>query len=150
LPTEAEWEKAASWNESTGEKYTYPLGNDFDERSLNFCDKNCAYDFANKFLDDGYPGTSPVGSFPEGASPYGALDMAGNVMEWIADWYAADYYQSSPASNPLGPESGQQRISRGGAWATNDFYVTTTTRFEWEGSSFQHRALGFRCAEGLK
>ena len=147
LPTEAEWEKAASWNDLTGEKYIYPWGNSFDEMLLNFCDKNCAYDFATKHLDDGHAGTSPVGSFPGGASPYGALDMSGNVMEWVADWYSADYYQTSPASNPLGPDSGQQRVSRGGAWATNDYYVSSARRFAWD-HPFQHRALGFRCALG--
>jgi formylglycine-generating enzyme required for sulfatase activity len=147
LPTEAEWEKAASWNDLTGEKYIYPWGNRFDEILLNFCDKNCAYDFATKHLDDGHAGTSPVGSFPGGASPYGALDMSGNVMEWMADWHSADYYQTSPASNPLGPDSGHQRVSRGGAWATNDYYVSSARRFAWD-HPFQHRALGFRCALG--
>ena len=60
-----------------------------------------------KHLDDGFAETSPVGSFPDGASPYGVLDMSGNVLEWVADWYAADYYQRSPTSNPLGPDSGR-------------------------------------------
>jgi eukaryotic-like serine/threonine-protein kinase len=85
--------------------------------------------------------------YPARASPYGALDMSGNVMEWVADWYGADYYENSPAANPLGPDSGQQRISRGGAWATNDYYVSSTRRFAWD-HPFQHRALGFRCVLG--
>jgi formylglycine-generating enzyme required for sulfatase activity len=147
LPTEAEWEKAASWNDLTGEAYRYPWGNHFDQKRLNFCDRNCPYDFATKSLDDGYAKTSPVGSYPDGASSYGALDMSGNVMEWVADWYGADYYENSPASNPLGPDSGHQRISRGGAWATNDYYMSSARRFEWD-HPFQHRALGFRCARG--
>jgi formylglycine-generating enzyme required for sulfatase activity len=147
LPTEAEWEKAASWNELAGEKYVYPWGYDFDETRLNFCDKNCGYAFADKSLDDGYAETSPVGSFPEGASPYGVLDLSGNVIEWAADWYAADYYQSSPPSNPLGPGSGQTRVMRGGAWAINRYYVSSAQRWAWN-PSFQHRALGFRCALG--
>jgi formylglycine-generating enzyme required for sulfatase activity len=148
LPTEAEWEKAASWNHVTGEKYIYPWGNNFDETLLNFCDVNCAYDFATKDLDDGHAKASPVGSFPDGASPYGALDMSGNVMEWVADWYSADYYRTSPDSNPFGPNSGQQRISRGGGWATNDYYVSSARRFAWD-HPYQHRALGFRCALGI-
>ena len=147
LPTEAEWEKAATWNDRTGEKYAYPWGNDFDARRLNFCDKNCLYDFATKHLDDGFAETSPVGSFPDGASPYGVLDMSGNVLEWVADWYSPDYYERSPNSNPLGPDWGQTRVVRGGAWATNGYYVSSARRWEWN-PSFQHRALGFRCALG--
>lgn len=145
LPTEAEWEKAASWNNVAGEKYAYPWGNDFQETRLNFCDKNCLYDFAAKHLDDGFAETSPVGSFPEGASPYGVLDMSGNVLEWVADWYSPDYYEWSPPSNPLGPGVGQTRVVRGGAWATNDYYVSSARRDSGV-PSFQHRALGFRCA----
>ena len=147
LPTEAEWEKAATWNDRKGEKYAYPWGNDFEARRLNFCDKNCMYDFAEKHLDDGFAETSPVGSFPDGASPYGVLDMSGNVLEWVADWYSPDYYGRSPASNPLGPASGQTRVLRGGAWAINSYYVSPARRWEWNPSS-QHRALGFRCALG--
>ena len=147
LPTEAEWEKAASWNDRTGEKYAYPWGNDFDARRLNFCDKNCLYDFAANHLDDGFAEASPVGSFPDGASPYGVLDMSGNVLEWVADWYSPDYYERSSNSNPLGPGSGQTRVVRGGAWVTDGYYVSSARRWAWD-PSFQHRALGFRCALG--
>src|SRR5688572_19078745 len=147
LPTEAEWEKAATWNDRTGEKYAYPWGNEFHATRLNFCDRNCLYGFAAKHLEDGFAETSPAGSFPDGASPYGVLDMSGNVLEWVADWYAADYYQSSPASNPAGLDFGQTRVVRGGAWATNGYYVSSARRWEWN-PSFQHRALGFRCALG--
>ena len=148
LPTEAEWEKAASWHDLTGEKYAYPWGDDFDGTRLNFCDKNCQYAFADKSLNDGYAKTSPVGSFPQGASPYGALDMSGNVLEWVADWYAPEYYQTSPASNPLGPGSGQARVMRGGAWASYGYESSAARRWAWD-PSFQHRALGFRCALGI-
>jgi formylglycine-generating enzyme required for sulfatase activity len=147
LPTEAEWEKAATWNDRTGEKYAYPWGDEFNSARLNFCDKNCLYDFATKLWDDGFAETSPVGSFPNGASPYGVLDMAGNVMEWVADWYSPDYYGRSPTSSPLGPDWGQTRVVRGGAWATNSYYLASARRWEWN-PSFQHRALGFRCALG--
>ncbi len=147
LPTEAEWEKAATWNDRTAEKYTYPWGNDFEAKRLNFCDKNCLYEFATKQFDDGFAETSPVGSFPDGASAYGVLDMAGNVLEWVADWYAPDYYGHSPTSNPLGPEWGQTHVMRGGAWATDGYSVSSTRRWEWN-PSFPHGALGFRCALG--
>jgi eukaryotic-like serine/threonine-protein kinase len=147
LPTEAEWEKAASWNYISGEKYEYPWGNDFNEKLANFCDESCSYDFAIPYFNDGYAETSPVGSFPQGASPYGALDMSGNVWEWVADWYAGDYYESSPASNPLGPDSGQERVVRGGAWATNHSFLPASRR-DSGNPSFPHRALGFRCALG--
>ena len=66
--------------------------------------------------DDGYAMTSPIGSFPAGASPYGCLDMAGNVWEWCADWYTKDYYASGPLSNPTGPTGGGSRVLRGGSW----------------------------------
>jgi formylglycine-generating enzyme required for sulfatase activity len=148
LPTEAEWEKAASWNELAGEKYRYPWGNDFDGTLLNFCDKNCPVEFAAETSwDDGYTETSPVGSFPDGASPYGALDMSGNVFEWVADWYGANYYMNSPASNPLGPDSGQDRSARGGAWGADIGWIAPAHRAPWE-PSFAFQALGFRCALG--
>jgi formylglycine-generating enzyme required for sulfatase activity len=147
LPTEAEWEKAASWNDVSGEKYAYPWGDAFDQARLNFCDQNCGYTFADTSLNDGYAETSPVGSFPDGASPYGVLDMSGNVFEWVADWYSPDYYKNSPSSNPLGSGVGQTRVMRGGAWAINSYYLSSTRRWEWN-PSFQHRALGFRCALG--
>ena len=148
LPTEAEWEKAASWNELAGEKYSYPWGNDFDGTLVNFCDQNCPVEIlAETSWDDGYAETSPVGSFPDGASPYGALDMSGNVFEWVADWYSADYYANSPASNPLGPASGQERVARGGAWGADIGWVSSAQRAPWE-TSFAFQALGFRCAQG--
>ncbi len=104
LPTEAQWEYAAAGPTSRA----YPWGDVWDEQ------KCCNYSNRGP---GGY--TFPVGSFPAGASWCGALDMAGNVWEWCADWCAQDYYSVSPELNPTGPESGTYRVLRGGSWDFN-------------------------------
>jgi formylglycine-generating enzyme required for sulfatase activity len=149
LPTEAEWEKAARWSPplpvgeggGEGEALTYPWDNDFDGTRVNFCDKNCSFSWADKNSDDGYTDTAPVGSYPGGASPYGALDMAGNVWEWVEDWY--DAYPGNTTSNSSYGTT--YRVLRGGSW----FYLNLVVRSAYRGSydpTITDDNYGFRCA----
>ncbi len=127
LPTEAEWEYAATG----GNARVYPWGDTFDPNLLP----------ANE------PDTVGVGNFPGGASPFGIQDMSGNVVEWVLDWYDADYYANSPAASPIGPETGTRKVLRGGGFGNPDPSLYTTFRRYNRAPNAPDVDIGFRCAE---
>ena len=131
LPTEAEWEKAARGTDAR----RWPWGAQFSQPVK-----------ANVWhAKDGFKHLAPVGHYPTGASPYGALDMAGNVWEWTADWYSDTYYHQSEGRNPKGPEAGSRRVVRGGSWLNPARLSRCATRigqYPKSGTSF----IGFRLA----
>lgn len=151
LPTEAEWEKAAGWDPVKRKKYDYPWGNRFSE------DKG--------HLEHSKGRTAPVDAYPDGASPIGALNMAGNVAEWCMDWFDRYYYRTAPTKNPPGPdyisedEAAKKRlrhavntkVARGGSgnyfqrFKPTDHRHTTYSRNSFN-PDFRHQVIGFRCA----
>jgi formylglycine-generating enzyme required for sulfatase activity len=92
---------------------------------------------------------TPVGSYEAGKSPYGALDMAGSVWEWVADWYSRNYYQVSPKENPKGPQKGKERVVRGGSWRHPPELLRVAYRHRYQPSVLPFTYLGFRCAQDL-
>lgn len=145
LPSEAEWEYAARGPLTN----TYPWGNSFSAEKLNSCGLECGFDWHSNLGGDGYEHIAPVGSYPDGASWIGALDMAGNVYEWMKDWYQADYYAEQENLNPQGPAdmSGDPlKVVRGGAWFDDSFHVRSADRFRWN-FRLANDSIGFRCVQ---
>lgn len=128
LATEAEYEKAARG--TMGQVYSW--GDGFRNENIN--------------SSNDYDGTTPVDQFPDGASPFGVMDMCGNVMEWCSDWYFDDYYKTGPTNNPMGPTGGQYKVVRGGFYAENKAGTRCASRHYAPPTVMQDH-IGFRCAK---
>jgi formylglycine-generating enzyme required for sulfatase activity/tRNA A-37 threonylcarbamoyl transferase component Bud32 len=133
LPSEAQWEKAARGSSDSEFEQRYAWGDEFDSTKAN-----------TKEL--GLGDTTPAGNFsPQGDSPFGVSDMTGNVWEWVADWYAGDYYSQAPSANPSGPITGTYKVLRGGSWLFDEVYARIAFRYNVR-PDYTYDFAGFRCS----
>ena len=144
LPTEAEWEYAARG----GTRTEFYFGDKVIGTAGNFCDSLCANEeVRTPDITDGFALTAPVGSFAP--NPFGLYDMAGNVAEWVEDWFDASYYRQGPRKDPRGPLPRDVRMVRGGSWLNHWEYMRSARRASlWP--EYRTEAMGFRCASDIK
>ena len=157
LPTEAEWEKAATWDVKEGCKRVYPWGDRWDSQKCNSAERLAGREL--RTLDERLEWcrswdelelvqrqdiTTPVGAYsPAGDSPYGCADLAGNVWEWVADWFGS--YPAGRQVNPTGPDAGRLRVLRGSSWGNSSVYARCAYRVVGD-PDYRIGSAGFRCA----